>query len=90
MHAIERAVLAQFPSATVSGEPTPHRSGALEVVVGTELVHSKLNGDGYVDSPEKIERMCVVRARRAFVDARTARVDEETRRWRTTARARMD
>lgn len=59
MHAIERAILAQYPSATVSGEPTPHRSGALEVVVGTQLVHSKLNGDGYVDAPEKIERMCV-------------------------------
>jgi hypothetical protein len=39
------------------GTPTPTTSGALEVFVRDELVHSKLGGDGYVDSPEKIERI---------------------------------
>jgi hypothetical protein len=39
-------------------EPTPTTSGALEVSVGGTLIHSKLTkGDGYVDSPEKIERI---------------------------------
>lgn len=83
MHAIERAVLAQYPSASVSGEPTPHRSGALEVVVGTELVHSKLSGDGYVDSPEKIERMCV-RKSANVVHRINARMRPRARRARTS------
>ena len=39
-------------------EPTPTTTGALEVSVANELIHSKLSrGDGYVDSPEKIERI---------------------------------
>ena len=28
-----------------------------EVVVDGELVHSKLNGDGYVDSMDKLEKI---------------------------------
>lgn len=55
--AIERAVLAQFPNVTCSGTPSLTTTGELEVKVGGELVHSKLSGDGYVDSPEKIERI---------------------------------
>ena len=50
--------MAKFPSATVRMEPTPKTTGALEVSVANELIHSKLSrGDGYVDSPEKIERI---------------------------------
>lgn len=50
--------MAKFPRATVRMEPTPTTSGALEVSVGGTLIHSKLTkGDGYVDSPEKIERI---------------------------------
>ena len=50
--------MAKFPSATVRMEPTPTTTGALEVSVANELIHSKLSrGDRYVDSPEKIERI---------------------------------
>jgi len=42
----------------VTGEATPNASGKLEVqVVGGELLHSKVNGDGYVDSPAKINKI---------------------------------
>lgn len=50
--------MAKFPRASVAAEPTPTTSGALEVKVAGELVHSKLTrGDGYVDDPVKIERI---------------------------------
>lgn len=40
------------------GEPTPNVSGALEIVVESKgLVHSKKGGDGYVDTPEKLNRI---------------------------------
>ncbi|CEF99040.1 Thioredoxin-like fold [Ostreococcus tauri] len=61
--AIERAIHSRFPSARVECEPTTHASGALEITVRGVLVHSKLNGDGYVDGPEKIERVCWTRWR---------------------------
>ena len=42
----------------VIGEPTPNVSGALEIVVESKgLVHSKKGGDGYVDTPEKLNRI---------------------------------
>ena len=42
----------------VIGEPTPNVSGALEVAVeGKGLVHSKKGGDGYVDTPEKLQKI---------------------------------
>jgi len=49
--------MAKYPQASCTGTPTPQTSGALEVFVGGKLVHSKLGGDGYVDSPDKIERI---------------------------------
>jgi selT/selW/selH-like putative selenoprotein len=55
---VENAIKAKFPSVESSGEPTPTSSGAFEVVLdGTDLVHSKLNGDGHVDSMEKLEKI---------------------------------
>lgn len=39
------------------GEGTPHASGYLEVSVEGELVHSKDNGDGYIDSAAKLEKI---------------------------------
>ena len=41
----------------IAGEATPNTSGAFEVVVDGNQVHSKLNGDGHVDSPEKLEKI---------------------------------
>eukprot|EP00499_Haloplacidia_sp_CaronLabIsolate_P014293 CAMPEP_0196780294 /NCGR_PEP_ID=MMETSP1104-20130614/7459_1 /TAXON_ID=33652 /ORGANISM="Cafeteria sp., Strain Caron Lab Isolate" /LENGTH=67 /DNA_ID=CAMNT_0042150491 /DNA_START=106 /DNA_END=309 /DNA_ORIENTATION=+ len=45
-------------SVAVSGESTPGISGFLEVqVVGGALLHSKKNGDGYVNTPAKQRRI---------------------------------
>ena len=59
--AIKAAIEARFPGAvTVTGEGTPGATGFLEVqVVGGQLLHSKKNGQGYVDTAEKMEAMCV-------------------------------
>jgi selT/selW/selH-like putative selenoprotein len=57
--AIKKALDAEFPGkVNVVGEPTPNVSGALEVVVeGKGVVHSKKGGDGYVDTPEKMQKI---------------------------------
>ncbi len=51
----------QYPSADIDieGIGTPTATGWLEVFIDSsnELVHSKKNGDGYVDSQEKIDRI---------------------------------
>jgi len=41
------------------GEATPNVSGLLEVLIENTgaLVHSKKGGDGYVDSPEKMQKI---------------------------------
>ncbi|CAH1263600.1 SELENOW [Branchiostoma lanceolatum] len=42
----------------IVGESTPTITGWLEVqVVGGPLLHSKKNGDGYVDSKQKMDRI---------------------------------
>jgi len=42
----------------ITGEGTPGTTGWLEVqIVGGELLHSKKNGDGYVDSQAKMEKI---------------------------------
>ncbi|CAH8511144.1 unnamed protein product [Schistosoma bovis] len=42
----------------ISGEGTPQSTGWFEVqVIGGPLLHSKKNGDGFVDS-KKLERIC--------------------------------
>ena len=57
MQAVKQAILARFPKGVeVAGAPTPDVSGKLEVqVVDGPTLHSKANGDGFVDKPEKIE-----------------------------------
>ena len=41
-----------------TGEGTPDTTGWLEVqVVGGELLHSKKNGDGYVDTDAKLQKI---------------------------------
>jgi len=37
--------------------PTPNVSGFLEVTVDGTLVHSKKNGQGYVDTDEKMKNI---------------------------------
>ena len=42
----------------MTGEGTPDTTGWLEVqVVGGELLHSKKNGDGYVDTDAKLQKI---------------------------------
>lgn len=55
--AIQSAILSQYPKTTITGEATPTATGYLEVTVDGNLVHSKDNGDGYVDSAEKMEKI---------------------------------
>jgi len=38
-------------------EATPNISGFLEVYVNDQLIHSKKNGDGYVDTEAKVEKI---------------------------------
>lgn len=41
----------------MSGQGTPEVTGWFEVTVGGRLVHSKKNGDGFVDSDSKLRRI---------------------------------
>lgn len=41
----------------MTGESTPEVSGYLEVEVNGTLVHSKKNGDGYIDSAPKLKKI---------------------------------
>jgi len=41
----------------VEGIATPNTSGYLEVDVAGKLIHSKKNGDGYVDSQAKMKKI---------------------------------
>jgi len=47
----------------VEEEATPGNTGFLEITVNGELVHSKRNGDGYVDSEAKFRRIADAVAR---------------------------
>jgi|TARA_B110000971_G_scaffold97315_1_gene100148 selT/selW/selH-like putative selenoprotein len=46
---VENAIKAKFPSTETSSTPTPEKTGAFEVNIGGTVVHSKLNGDGWVE-----------------------------------------
>lgn len=48
----------EFPGKLeITSEGTPGLTGKFEVQVGEKLVHSKKNGDGFVDSPEKLQKI---------------------------------
>jgi len=38
-------------------EATPTKTGLLEVYVNGQLIHSKKNGDGYIDTDVKLEKI---------------------------------
>jgi hypothetical protein len=58
LHCSSRDVLRLEWVRAQSGEATPGATGALEVqVVDGPLLHSKLNGDGYVDSADKMTKI---------------------------------
>jgi len=41
----------------IVGEATPQITGYLEVSVNGQLVHSKKNGDGYIDNDAKLQKI---------------------------------
>ena len=44
-----------LPPQQVTGEATPNATGKLEVqIVGGPLLHSKIQGGGYIDTSEKV------------------------------------
>ncbi|KAF7688795.1 hypothetical protein HF521_013602 [Silurus meridionalis] len=58
MLALEKLLESNFPGdLDITSEGTPSTTGWFEVEVNGELVHSKKNGDGFVDSGWKIDRL---------------------------------
>ncbi|ROT66308.1 hypothetical protein C7M84_015678 [Penaeus vannamei] len=49
--------LSEGLSEVLHGEATPGATGFFEVTVGDKLIHSKKNGDGYVDSEKKVNKI---------------------------------
>nr|XP_056701735.1 selenoprotein W [Euleptes europaea] len=48
----------EFPGKLeISGEGTPKVTGWFEVTVAGKLVHSKKNGDGFVDNATKLQKI---------------------------------
>ncbi|KAJ7303947.1 hypothetical protein JRQ81_011462 [Phrynocephalus forsythii] len=43
----------------ISGEGTPEVTGWFEVTVAGKLVHSKKNGDGFVDNDTKLRKIVI-------------------------------
>lgn len=51
-----KALKDRYPDVSVSGEATPGATGAFEVTVNGQLVHSKkTKGQGFVDNPQKMQ-----------------------------------
>nr|XP_032820690.1 selenoprotein W-like [Petromyzon marinus]XP_032820691.1 selenoprotein W-like [Petromyzon marinus] len=58
-HRLKDELETEFPGELeITGEGTPTQTGFLEVqIVGGKLLHSKANGDGFVDSDEKLQKI---------------------------------
>ena len=55
---VDATVAGQSVQVDITGEGTPTATGYMEVVIdGKDLVHSKANGDGHVDSQEKMQKI---------------------------------
>jgi len=57
MEAVRKEINNKFPAVKVTGESTPGVTGYLEVSVNGTLVHSKKEGDGYVDTKDKVNKI---------------------------------
>lgn len=59
MTTLERDLLQEFDvdELEMTSESTPNVSGYLEVTVDGKLIHSKKNGDGYIDSAKKLKKI---------------------------------
>lgn len=58
-HRLKDELETEFPGELeITGEGTPTQTGFLEVqIVGGKLLHSKANGDGFVDSDAKLQKI---------------------------------
>ncbi|KRZ05496.1 Selenoprotein W, partial [Trichinella zimbabwensis] len=55
---LKKDILNKFSkNVNITLEGTPQVTGYMEVTVNGKLVHSKKNGDGYVNTPEKLEKI---------------------------------
>uniref|UniRef100_A0A8C6Z384 Selenoprotein W n=1 Tax=Nothoprocta perdicaria TaxID=30464 RepID=A0A8C6Z384_NOTPE len=55
---LKKALEKRFPGRLdMSGQGTREVTGWFEVTVGGRLVHSKKNGDGFVDTDAKLQRI---------------------------------
>ena len=41
----------------MTSEATPQLTGFLEVYINDKLIHSKKNGDGYIDNQSKLDKI---------------------------------
>uniref|UniRef100_A0A8C4XET6 Selenoprotein W-like n=1 Tax=Erpetoichthys calabaricus TaxID=27687 RepID=A0A8C4XET6_ERPCA len=55
---LKKDLESKFPgNLQITGEGTPQSTGWFEVTIDGKLVHSKKNGDGYVDSDAKLSKI---------------------------------
>jgi len=54
---VQQQLVKVFPDLEVAGDEDAGTTGNFEIFVGTELVHSRQNGDGFVDSPAKVQTL---------------------------------
>ncbi|KHJ44757.1 selT/selW/selH selenoprotein [Trichuris suis] len=56
---LQADILKRFPNdVTITTEGTKQVTGFMEIEVNGSLVHSKKNGDGFVDTEAKFEKIC--------------------------------
>ena len=58
-YALRDQLLSRFPPGSIEMEfkETPGITGAFEVIVDGKVVHSKQNGDGFVDDEKKVNKI---------------------------------
>lgn len=54
---MQQQLVKVFPGLEVAGDEDEGTTGNFEIFVGAELVHSRQNGDGFVDSPAKVQTL---------------------------------
>lgn len=55
--ALKQEIEDKFEGLNITGNATPEKTGYFEVQVNGELIHSKKNGDGFVDDDSKLDKI---------------------------------
>lgn len=58
--ALQDKIKGKFPSVEIALEAAPQNNECFEVSVDGKLIHSKKNGDGYVDNDAKFDKIAKV------------------------------